>query len=41
MSFWLSYLSVGMVLLVINFVRFNNSRWRGKLRTLFVTPNLP
>ncbi|WP_162889665.1 DNA internalization-related competence protein ComEC/Rec2 [Vibrio sp. dhg] len=37
MSFWLSYLSVGMVLLVINFVRFNNSSWRGKLRTLFVT----
>ncbi|MBR9875884.1 MAG: DNA internalization-related competence protein ComEC/Rec2 [Vibrionaceae bacterium] len=37
MSFWLSYLSVGMVLLVINFVRFKSGSWLGKWRVLFVT----
>nr|WP_321279770.1 DNA internalization-related competence protein ComEC/Rec2 [uncultured Vibrio sp.] len=37
MSFWLSYLSVGAVLLVINLVRLNSSTWLGKLRTLFIT----
>ncbi|MDV6250595.1 DNA internalization-related competence protein ComEC/Rec2 [Vibrio sp. EA2] len=36
-SFWLSYLSVGVVLLVINFVRLENRNWLWKLRTLIVT----
>ncbi len=37
MSFWLSYLSVGAVLLVINLVRLHSSTWLGKLRTLLIT----
>nr|WP_319555844.1 DNA internalization-related competence protein ComEC/Rec2 [uncultured Vibrio sp.] len=37
MSFWLSYLSVGSVLLVINLVRLHSSTWLGKLRTLLIT----